>query len=79
MSLFTKRTAPKPTQVERRVARMTEGALFDWVDSAVYGLGRTMADYRKSSEPFYLQEATLAAETLYAITRELATRAEGRG
>ena len=64
------------TQVEKRVASLPTEDLTKWAEQALYGIGRNMSDWAKSSEALYIEEAKLGAEALLAVMSELKNRSE---
>jgi len=64
------------TQVEKRVANLPTEDLTKWAEQALYGIGRNMSDWVKSSETLYIEEAKLGAEALLAVMSELKNRSE---
>lgn len=64
------------TQVEKRVASLPTDDLIKWAEQALYGIGRNMSDWVKSSETLYIEEAKLGAEALLAVMNELKNRSE---
>lgn len=65
------------TQLEKRVAALPSDDLTKWADQALYGIGRNMSDWAKTTEPIYLEEAKIGAEALVAVMSELKNRHEG--
>lgn len=65
---------PFSEKVAKRVSRIPTGELEMWTDQAIYELGRCLANYQKSRDKFYLDEARTGAEALHAVVEELHKR-----
>lgn len=74
MFFKAKRLEQQKTKLQKRVGSLSTEELFMWADQATYSAGRNLSTWQKTSEKFYLKEAKLAAESLYAITDELTKR-----
>ena len=65
---------PFSEKVAKRVAKIPSSELENWVDQAIYELGRCVSSYGKRREQTYLNEALNGAEALHAVIDELYTR-----
>lgn len=64
----------KKTRIEKRVAALSTAELLPWSEQVIYSLGRNLANWQKTQDKFYLDEAKVAAEVVHAITEEISRR-----
>lgn len=64
------------TQIEKRVAKLDKEDLASWADQVLYGIGRNMSDWIKTSDYEFIDEAQLGAEALLAVMTELKIRSD---
>ena len=72
-----KQTDKEQTKVEKRVASLPSEDLTNWVDQALFSIGRNISEWNKTSDYAYIDEAHLGSEALIAVLSELKRRAEG--
>jgi len=72
-----KKIEQEQTKLEKRVASLSNEELTKWVDQAMFAIGRNIADWSKTSEYLYVEEAQLGSEALLAVVNELKKRSEG--
>lgn len=73
-----KKTAEKEkTALQKRIESITTPELIRWADNAMFGIGRNLTDWDRSSEFIYLEEARVAAEALLDVIREVEDRHKG--
>lgn len=68
--------AREQTRIERRVAKIGTTDLLAWAELAADGIARELSDWRRSEEPFHLNEASTSAEVLLAAIREIQRRTQ---
>ena len=66
------------TRVERRVESLPTSELLQWVEQALYPIGRNLSSWQKTNEEVYLEEARLNAEVVYTIVQTIAKRQDAR-
>ena len=62
------------TKLEQRVSKMATQDLIQWVDQALYSIGKNLTQWSKTQENAFLQESHLGAEALLAVVNELGRR-----
>jgi hypothetical protein len=62
------------TRVEKRVDSLPTSELVQWVEQALYPIGRNLAAWQKSEDLSYLEEARLNAEVVYTIVETINRR-----
>jgi hypothetical protein len=62
------------TRIEKRVESLPSAELLPWSEQAIYAVGRNLSTWQKNQDPFYLEEARVAAEALHTITEALSRR-----
>jgi hypothetical protein len=65
---------PFSEKIAKRVAKIPTGELEQWVDNAIYDVGRCLSSYQRNREQVYLDEAVIGAEALHAVVEELHKR-----
>lgn len=73
MSLFQRRERAL-SKTEKRARRLPDDQLLAYVDTALYAVGRSVSDWRKSGDLAALIEAQEGAEALHAVVSELLRR-----
>lgn len=67
---------PEQHKIRKRVRAMRDDELFDWVDAALYPIGRGVSEARKGLHPSGLTEAREGVVTLTEVLDELIRRRE---
>jgi hypothetical protein len=62
------------TKLELRVAKMATQDLTQWVDQALYSIGKNLTQWSKTQDNVFLQESHMGAEALLAVINELNKR-----
>lgn len=62
------------SKTEKRARTLPDDQLVMYVDTALYAIGRTVSDWRRSGDISSLVEAQEGAETLHAVVAELLRR-----
>jgi len=62
------------TKVEKRVASLSTQEIMTWTDQVLYSIGRNISSWQKTQNSSFLEEATIGAEALHALTKCLAER-----
>ena len=62
------------TRIEKRVAKIPTPDLLGWAELAADGVCQELSLWRRSEEPFHLDEATKGAEVLAAALADLQRR-----
>ena len=79
----SKRIKPDiPEQIYKRVSRLPQASITDWIDQALYSTSRCITAYQKTGDPGQLQEAYTGAQVIYAIVDDMVQRLDrsyGRG
>ncbi len=65
---------PKKTKIERRVETLPTSELVGWSETTLYSVSKDLANWQKSREVAYLQEAKTGIEVLSAIIKTLEER-----
>lgn len=66
------------TKVEKRVDALPTSELLQWVEQALYPIGRNLSAWQKSNESVYLEEARMNAEVVYTIVETIHKRQNAR-
>lgn len=66
------------TKVEKRVDSLPTSELLQWVEQALYPIGRNLSAWQKTNEEVYLEEARLNAEVIYVIVETISKRQNAR-
>lgn len=75
MTPFGRKTArPYDERLQRRVSQIATEDLMAWVESALYGIHRNLADYRRGSDATSLSDARENAQALVAVLAECERR-----
>lgn len=62
------------TKVEKRVESLPTSELLQWVEQALYPIGRNLSAWQKNNESVYLEEARMNAEVVYTIVETITKR-----
>lgn len=62
------------TRIEKRVAKIATPELLGWAELAAEGVCQELSLWRRTQEPFHLDEAAQGAEALSAALAELKRR-----
>jgi hypothetical protein len=65
---------PKKTKIEKRVETLPTSELVGWSETTLYSVSKDLANWQKSREVAYLQEAKTGIEVLNAIIKTLEER-----
>lgn len=78
MGLFNKReTLPQEreqTAALRRIAAMSTSEFVPWIESSLYQIGRSLADYQRDGGIERIDEALMASEVSTEMLQELKRR-----
>ena len=66
---------PFSENVAKRVSKIPTMELENWIDQALYDVGRCISLYSKTRDRVYLEESLFGAEALHAVVDELKRRA----
>ena len=64
----------KLTKIEKRVESLPTSELLPWTEQSIYTIGRNLANWQRSQNDAYLEEARLGAEVLHIILESLTKR-----
>jgi hypothetical protein len=67
---------PQQLKVRKRIRAMGDAELFDWLDAALYPVGRGISEARKGLAPTGLTEAREGMMTFLEVLDELIRRRE---
>jgi hypothetical protein len=62
------------TALEKRISKLATGDLLKWADQALFGIGRSIADYERYKSIESLKEAEMGAEALHKVLETVITR-----
>lgn len=62
------------TKLELRVSKMATQDLTQWVDQALYSIGKNLTQWTKTQDNAFLQESHMGADALLAVINELNRR-----
>ena len=65
---------PKKTKIEKRIETLPTSELVGWSETTLYSVSKDLANWQKSREVAYLQEAKTGIEVLNAIIKTLEER-----
>jgi hypothetical protein len=76
MKIFQKKTGghQHQTKIEKRVASIATPDLVMWAENALYVIGKEVTHWTRDKSDDALEEASLGAEALTAIIKELQKR-----
>lgn len=72
-----KQAEKEKTALQKRIEKIETSELLKWVDQALFGIGRNLNDWFRSSEYIYLEEASTASDALSEVINELIRRNKG--
>lgn len=62
------------TKIEKMVDSLPSSELLPWTENALYTIGRNLASWQKTQDPYTLEEARIGAEALHVILETLTKR-----
>lgn len=74
--MFSRKTTPPKSKVERRVEKIATPDLSLWAEQTLNSLGRQLLAWQRHADPSALDEAEMSAEALYAVVREIRARSQ---
>lgn len=73
--MFKRKEERERTKLEIRVSKLPTADLVQWAEQALYGIGRSLSTYQRSTEnEEFLDEAVMGAEALHVVLKEVAAR-----
>lgn len=60
--------------LEKRISKLSTGDLLSWADQALFGIGRSIADYERFKSIDSLKEAQMGAEALNKVLETVISR-----
>lgn len=62
------------TKLESRVSKMATQDLTQWVDQALYSIGKNLTQWSRTQDNAFLKESHMGADALLAVINELNRR-----
>lgn len=72
--MFKTQKQPSKSKIQRRVDRLPTADLMGWAEQAIYGIGRSLSDWKRHGNKESLNEALEGSEALTAVVTAIRDR-----